>query len=394
MIKRKKQKVQEKQDLPVKRILPWQSNERGFLIILVIFALVALLYLFHMFLMEMVFSIILTCATYPMYKWILQKTDNKNISAFCSILIVLICIGLPTVYIIEEIGGTLNHFYNLHHEEISSITPVEINHYMDRLIIHLHLSSEHTSFITSKLHSLASPMFETSKKYALSFMGSAVNNILDFFVFFGICLFIMFFIYKDARFLITSIKIITPLNNYYDALLMTQIAYISAVLTVSVATVAILQGLSFGLLSAIIGQNWLFIGLAVTISAFIPVVGSLIIWLPLAIYLYAHGKVNSAIWVVCWGSIINGLFIDSFMRPIIIRKVYKLFGGGQDKDEFNPISNTLIVILSSMGGVVCFGVVGLFVGPILAAFAITILNVYVLRVKHAEYGRRIKTKSH
>jgi len=78
--------------------------------------------------------------------------------------------------------------------------------------------------------------------------------------------------------------------------------------------------------------------------------------------------------ITFWGVVITGFVIDSVLRPIMIKHLSKgLNGSGEGLDVAN---HTLITLLFTFAGLLHFGVLGLFFGPVIAAMAITIFDVY------------------
>ena len=89
--------------------------------------------------------------------------------------------------------------------------------------------------------------------------------------------------------ILRKIKILSPLHDYYDDLLIKEISYLSSVLMLSVVSIALLQGISFQFLTIFMDLDWFLLNCNL-VSCFIPVIGSSIVWVPLSIYLYGTGK--------------------------------------------------------------------------------------------------------
>jgi len=64
---------------------------------------------------------------------------------------------------------------------------------------------------------------------------------------------------------------------------------------------------------------------------------------------------------VAWGALVIGM-IDNVLRPRLVGKRAKL--------------HELIIFFSVLGGLQVFGVLGLFVGPVVAAIALALLDVF------------------
>jgi len=82
--------------------------------------------------------------------------------------------------------------------------------------------------------------------------------------------------------------------------------------------------------------------------------GPTVLWLPAALWLNAKGSGGHAIFLGLWGLIVVG-GSDNFVRPLLI-------GKGTEA----PMA---IIFLGVIGGVLAFGFLGLFIGPVLLTVA-------------------------
>jgi predicted PurR-regulated permease PerM len=176
------------------------------------------------------------------------------------------------------------------------------------------------------------------------------------------------------------IKNLSPLTNHLDGFIMRRFADLSTVLTISVLGVAILQGLTFALLMSFFDLPALFLGIAFAMASFIPIVGGALIWLPVAVYFVISDQVSFAIITALYSVLLIGILIDNLLRPIIIRKLSSLRGA--KGNEQSILSHTWLTMLSTLAGLIHFGVMGLVFGPMLAAMAITIFDVYEHKHRH------------
>ena len=119
----------------------------------------------------------------------------------------------------------------------------------------------------------------------------------------------------------------------------------------------------------------LFFGVAMALAGFIPILGGLLVWLPLALYLFAIGETSSAFVILFFGAVLAGTLIDNFLRPVIIQKLAKKM------DHDSALNHTLITVLSTLAGIIQFGILGLFIGPIIAAMAITMFDIYQIKYR-------------
>ena len=88
------------------------------------------------------------------------------------------------------------------------------------------------------------------------------------------------------------------------------------------------------------------------IFSMVPVIGATLIWLGAAWWLYDSGQTGWAIFMVLWG-IFGISSVDNFVKPILISRTSSL-----------PL---LLIVVGIFGGVLVFGFIGLFLGPMLLA---------------------------
>ncbi|MDE7469328.1 MAG: AI-2E family transporter, partial [Desulfovibrionaceae bacterium] len=91
------------------------------------------------------------------------------------------------------------------------------------------------------------------------------------------------------------------------------------------------------------------------------VVGTGLVWIPFGSYLLIMGYTKEAIIFLSW-NIIVVTNIDSFLRP------YFMSG--------NVSASVLFIFLSILGGIDIFGMLGIFYGPLILAFALVMLDIY------------------
>ncbi|HEY7954824.1 MAG TPA: AI-2E family transporter [Polyangia bacterium] len=106
-------------------------------------------------------------------------------------------------------------------------------------------------------------------------------------------------------------------------------------------------------------------GVLTAAAALIPGIGSLLVWGPIAIVVgIQHG------WLWGLGLAIYGILVissvDNLLRPILTRRGLRI--------------HPLAIFIAIFGGIASFGLAGIFYGPLVIAIAITVLDVYELRL--------------
>jgi predicted PurR-regulated permease PerM len=111
--------------------------------------------------------------------------------------------------------------------------------------------------------------------------------------------------------------------------------------------------------------------LATAVFSMIPLAGAASVWAVASIYLIAIGNWGKAIFMLAWGAGIIST-ADNVVRPLVLSGRVKL--------------HTLLIFFSLLGGVKAFGIVGLFVGPIIVSVAMALLK--ILEEERFEWSRR------
>lgn len=105
-----------------------------------------------------------------------------------------------------------------------------------------------------------------------------------------------------------------------------------------------------------------FFGALTAVASLVPVVGTLVVWLPVGIYLLITGHVAAGVLELVYGTLIVVGFSDYILRP-------RLVGGHGEIPS-------LVTLLALIGGIEVFGLVGLILGPVLVSLAVAILRIY------------------
>jgi predicted PurR-regulated permease PerM len=135
-------------------------------------------------------------------------------------------------------------------------------------------------------------------------------------------------------------------------------------------TQAVIMFVSFLLLG--IPAAFLAFGLTF-IFAFVPLAGSLPIWLSGAVYLFLKQRFIELALMLSIGVFTS--LIDNLVRPWVLK----------GRSEIHP----LVSIISIFGGITMFGVFGVFLGPILSAVMISLLQIWPVIGKR--YGLEFNT---
>ncbi len=191
---------------------------------------------------------------------------------------------------------------------------------------------------------------------ALSAGQSAFGLVLAF----GVTLYLTFFLLRDGVELARKIGAASPLASDLYIRLSSQFASVVRATVKGSLVVAVVQGVIGGIVFALLGISgaplW---GTLMGAMSLIPAVGTGIVWVPVAIFLFLTGAaVDGAILVACGIFVIGA--VDNVLRPILVGRETRM--------------PDYLVLIATLGGIAVAGFNGLVVGPIIAAMFLVVWN--------------------
>jgi predicted PurR-regulated permease PerM len=288
-----------------------------------------------------------------------QLAARPNLRASISFALLIIAFALPLAYVLQAIYGEIapayGHLMALLSEirksgvSLDSILPRWI---LDRITPLIADDAWMADFLTSLARSLSSLLGDISKG-VLQWTGSMVFQGF-------VALTTMFFLIRDGETIALYVKDFLPLapderDQFMSGTgaMMNSVAY-GVFLTVGVQ--AALGGVAWrisGLPDAFLASAAMFL------CGMFPL-GTAVVWGPGAIYLMATGQTMWGVGLLAWGAIVVSS-IDNILRPLFIR---------------GASIPTLAIILGITGGIASWGLLGVFLGPLVIAIFLSVLDMY------------------
>jgi predicted PurR-regulated permease PerM len=185
-----------------------------------------------------------------------------------------------------------------------------------------------------------------------------VNFLLQFFIF----LYTLYFFLMDGDKLLDKIMYYLPLEDKDERRMLDKFTSVTRATLKGTAVIGILQGGLAGLAFVAVGiPSAVFWGTIMVVLSIIPGIGSGLVWAPAAIILAATGHTGQAIGLAVFCGLVVGS-LDNILRPRLV-----------GKDTQLP---ELLIFFGTLGGLVFFGVLGVVIGPIVAALFVTIWEIY------------------
>jgi len=336
---------------------------RGLLAILVITALLAgFVKILLPFIPAIIWSAIVVSTTWPIFSWIRYRVGERNTLAAA------IMVGLLAITFILVVGPL---FANISQEANDAARKISTISLRDEDL--LPLIDRMPKFVADRLHGAlthSSPIKDQAREFIVSYSGSALEifgslakGVAQGALQFILVLLTSFFVYRSGSVLGRDLKRACERiggERFLELLYAVQGTVKGAVLGLLMTALAqgLLAGLAFFVTGAPVPG---LLGFATAVFSFIPF-GAPLVYIPAILFVAVdHGifwALVLAIW--CVGVVSNA---DNVIRPFFISKATSL-----------PI---ILVFFATIGGLLSFGLLGLFIGPALAAVSMTLWREFV-----------------
>ena len=173
----------------------------------------------------------------------------------------------------------------------------------------------------------------------------------------------LYFCFRDGPNLANGARRLLPFDEVASARIASHLHDLIHASVTSGVIVAAVQGLLGGIIFALLGiQGAIFWGVVMGFLSLLPLVGSWLVWLPVALWLLATDHVTKGIILIVLGAVLVG-GVDNVLRPLHIGKRSSL--------------SMLLLFIGLLGGVSAFGFIGLVLGPVVIALALAVYQAQV-----------------
>ncbi|HEU0080514.1 MAG TPA: AI-2E family transporter [Candidatus Paceibacterota bacterium] len=334
-----------------------------FFIALLLAILALTLRLFQPFIAPLALAFMTAIVVRPVHRWIMARTSHRRgLSATLTVLFVLLVILVPLGVLLQQI--TL--------ESISFLSDVK-----DGKLGGLdEISAQIARPIQDIFPSFTLDLAPRLKAFAAGIVSNA-GNIFSFTTSAGLSLFIaivgLFYMLRDGHTFKKGIVELSPLADKYDNQIIDKIERaVNSVVKGSLFT-ALIKGILAAVGFAIFGvPHAILWGTLTAIVALLPGIGAGITLIPAIIFLLAIDSLGAAIGLAVWSVVVVGL-VDNIVMPFIVGRGFTV--------------HPLFVLLSVVGGLIFFGPIGLFLGPLVVALLSALVEIYKLVILDDE-GKR------
>ncbi|MFC1641011.1 AI-2E family transporter [Patescibacteria group bacterium] len=293
----------------------------------------------------------------PYLKMYVALGKKKTLSAIIMVAVILLVLFVPLGFLI---GSLATEAIGVSQSLANRVTIEQIDAFLaEENIITQGLKSANLDIETideraiEYLENYSSTLFDGIRSALLSSF-NAVLNFLFMVIF-------LFFLFRDGEKIKKRFYKIMPYPDELEKRIVHRMGTVTKDVFYGNIVITFLQGAAISVGLAIFGvPHPILLGLVAGIFSLIPVVGTFIVWIPVAIYLYATGDAVPAFVLSVWAIVAN-LVLDNVIKPKILDKKLNL--------------HPMIVFFALLGGLQVFGFAGIILGPIIAVLFIALWEI-------------------
>ena len=329
-----------------------------FLIALTAVTIFFIFELFSPFLKPIIVALLLAVATNSLNIYLKKYIPNPFVSSTFMTILLTAIFFIPVLYCIFSFASLINKIDQQALIKIYEVTlqwvqnmPEDFNFIKEQLNTILQ-KVDIPEFI-QKLFSIGAFLGKNSAKFIIDMV-----MILIFYFFFNFYSTQLSHYFKDAM----------PLKKEDSNALFYESSNVMSVVLYSILATAVFEGFLFGFFISFFGYDGILLGVLYGFASLIPVVGGLLMWLPVAVYEMFAGSMTNALIIIAYSILVISLIADTFIKPVIIKYI-------NQKVVKTPTKvNELLIFFSIVAGLSTFGFWGMIIGPAMVTFFISLIQ--------------------
>ncbi len=333
------------------------SRTNQFVLVLFILGLIAAYSVFKPFILPIVVAILLGMATSNLVRVMSLKFKSKKISTTVIVTIMALLILAPIGYVATTGITYATQF------DINSLNTILIK--AKELVKNIPYLKDYANKYLTIENIL--PYIQNITAYIGTMGTKTLEFIKDTFlvvIFYGVIVY-----YQDH--IMQTLIAMMPTTKRKARYLFDEISSTIEIVFYSIIVTAVLEGFLFGIFISSYNFNGLLLGFIYGFASLIPVVGGLIVWLPVSLLAWSKIDSAAAITIALYSVIVISLIADTFIKPIIIKIIKERLLKSKIK------INELIIFFSIVAGMGSYGFWGMIIGPAVTTFLIATTNSYI-----------------
>jgi predicted PurR-regulated permease PerM len=339
------------------------SKNRALLLLLVVVTL-ALGWILQPFFGAIMWGAIIALLFAPVYRRLLVRLRGRHtLAALLTLLLVLLILILPFAVLTAALAREAAQVYqqlqsgelnpSLYFQGVFNALPDWLTALLDRVGL--------VDFAALQRR-LSAALAQGSQFLATQALGIGQFT-FEFVTSLFITLYLAFFLIRDGEGVARALRDAVPLASEHKKELVSKFNTVIRATVKGNLLVAIIQGALGGLAFWVLGVGGALLWAALmAFLSLLPSIGAGLVWVPVAIYFFVTGAIWQAVALCAWGVLVIGL-IDNLLRPMLVGKDTRL--------------PDYVVMITTLGGMVVFGINGFVIGPAIAAMFLAVWHIYI-----------------
>lgn len=314
--------------------------------------------LFDPFLKSIFVSILLAVATSSLTLYLENRLKSRVLATSIMTIGLTALFFIPILYCIFSFAN----FFNQVDQQtlISNLNDMKV--FVQETSTKLVFLNDFLNEITSKID------ISKTVQSILSIGAYLGKNSAKFMIDMVMILVFFFFFTLNSTAIATFMKELLPIKKDDSIILFYESSNVMTVVLYSILITAVFEGFLFGFFLTFFGYDGLLFGVLYGFASLIPVVGGIIMWLPIVIYEATTNSLTNAVIISVYSILIISVIADTFIKPMIIKYI-------NQKVVKTPTSvNELLIFFSIVAGLSTFGFWGMIIGPAMVTFFISIMH--------------------
>ena len=309
------------------------------------------------FVLSWVVAMLLTMATFNLTKTLVGYTDSAHMSAAIATSLLTLLLFAPIVYL-----ATLGVEYI---SQIDSAGIKDTIHTLKAMMADVpFLSNLNEQYLNDEK---ITSYIQESTSYVTVAGGAGLGFMKNMFF---VVVFYFFINYYGSHFFDVILALL-PVSPARGIKMMEEVSATMEIVFYSVIVTAIFEGFLFGIIMSYFGFNGLFFGVIYGFASLIPIVGGIIVWAPVSLYVWTKIDSQTALVIAGYSVIMISIIADTFIKPMIINVIK------EDLLKSTIQINSIVIFFSIIAGMSTYGFWGMILGPAVTSFLIAITKVYV-----------------
>ncbi len=330
------------------------------IVLLVVFISAVFLSMIQSFLMAIFLAGIFSALARPLYQWLEKLMKGRRGPASIStLLLIIIVVLLPLAVLTGVVTGQAIKVSQSAMPWVKAQIdqPGAVTDFLEKIPYYEKITP-HRGLILRK----AGEMVGHVSQFLINNLSSATLGAVNFLFMLFAWLYTMYFFLMDGDKLLDKMLYYLPLEDHDEQRMLERFTSVTRATLKGSAVIGILQGGLAGVAFWAVGiPSATFWGVIMVVLSIIPSVGTAVVWVPAVVALALGGAVAKGVGLFVFCAVVVGS-VDNLLRPILVGKDTQM--------------HELMIFFGTMGGIFMFGIVGVFIGPIIAALFVTIWEIY------------------